>query len=116
MRKSILAVCIALAMFICNFVSASAAVCSSSPDGVHHFDDHWAPSGAGHNVYGGTHSGKEIYKNDCELWHGYQYCINRCRYCFTQLEGSQHEHYVSTFHSVYHKQEKKALGDSMKNK
>lgn len=109
MRKTFLAVCIALAMFICNSVSASAAVCSGSPDGVHHFDDHWAPSGAGHNVYGGTHSylygtvgGKEIYKNDCEIWYGYQYCINKCYYCYVTLDGTQHEHLISTSHSVNH--------------
>lgn len=120
MRKTILAVCIALTMFMCNFVSASAA-CSGTSNGVHHFDDHWAPSGAGHNVFVGTHTylygtvgGKPIYKNDCEIWDGYQYCILKCKYCPVQLEGSQHDHYVSTFHTVYHKSESKVLDDSIK--
>lgn len=112
MKKTILAVCITLTMLMCNSVLASAAsaVCSGSSDGYHHFDDHWAPSGAGHNVYVGTHSyisgyvgGTPIYKNDCEIWDGYQYCINKCLYCYVTLDGSQHDHYVSTFHSVYHK-------------
>lgn len=110
MRKTILVVSIALTMFMCNSVSASAAICSNSPDGVHHFNDHWRQYGAGHSVYGGTHEylygydaqDKPIYKNDCELWHGYQYCKMRCSYCYTEQEGMQHEHYTSTSHSVNH--------------
>lgn len=111
MRKTILAVCVALAIFMCNAVPASAAsaVCSKSPDGHHHFNDCWS-AGAGHNVYGGTHSyiygydenENPIYRNDCELWLGYEYCTYMCRYCQLK-EGNQHEHYVGTFHTVYHK-------------
>lgn len=104
----ILTLCTVLAVFISTTFSAQAAVCTNSPDGVHHFDEH-KRAGAGYSVDVGTHrylygydeNKNPIYKYDCRLTDYYEYCQNKCIYC-NATYGSTHTHYVKTQHSVNH--------------
>ena len=109
MKRTVTALCVALAVFVCDSSLAFAAVCSKAPDGVHHFSVH-RRAGAGYSVDGGTHrylygfdvNNNPIYKDNCSLTMGYEYCNMQCRYCTTYQENSQHEHYTSTRHSINH--------------
>lgn len=93
-----------------NAFVVQAAVCSNSPDGVHHFSVHKAAN-AGYSVDLGTHeylygydqNNNPIYKNDCRRSERYQYCQYICSYCnkVNDTEGS-HSHYVKTVHSINH--------------
>ena len=83
MKKTVFTLSIALSVFLCNTVSASAAVCPNpnAPKGVHHFLEHQqigflaARDGGTHSyLYGYDHNGKEIYKNDCEITIYDAYC------------------------------------------
>ncbi len=40
MTKTLSALCVTLLIFMCNSMLVSAAVCSGSSDGVHHFGSH----------------------------------------------------------------------------
>lgn len=108
MKKTILAVCIALSIFMCSSVSAFAAICSKAPDFVHHFDGHmrgnelFYKDGGTHEYLYGYIGDQPIYKNDCKMTLVYQYCIKTCKYCGTRLDGSVHGHQTSTMHSINH--------------
>ena len=54
MKKTAFTLCIALSIFMCNSVFVLAAVCSGSPDGVHHYTK-CADAGAGKLRDGGSH-------------------------------------------------------------
>lgn len=110
MKKTILTVCIALTIFMCNSVPVSAAICNGSPDGVHHFWAHQRQYGTEYSVSVGTHKyiygydaqNKPIYQFDCEMKNHYQYCKYICSYCGIEQDGVLHSHYTSTSHSVNH--------------
>ncbi len=109
MTKTLSALCVTLLIFMCNSMLVSAAVCSGSSDGVHHFGSH-ADTGAGQLKVGGTHQylygydnqNNPIYRNDCQIAYYFKYCEYSCNYCGTRQEGSQHEHLTGTIHSVKH--------------
>ena len=108
MKKTIFALCIALSIFMCNSLSASAAVCPSAPDKVHHFTAHQRGLGVTRNggthpyLYGYDHEGKAIYKYDCNLILFDYYCKYKCAYCDTYEDNTQHMHNASVKHSIDH--------------
>ena len=98
-------------VFILSFsgkMISHAAVCSSSPDGVHHFHHVQQPSG--YTVYVGTHeylfgydeNDNPIYHNDCQLMNVYTYCRMICDYCGKTDGNPDHDHRTGTLHSVPH--------------
>ena len=100
----------ALLVFISSSMIALAAVCPAAPDGVHHFDAcKTAPAGRiddlGYHsyLYGYDEKGNPIYKSDCKMTQGVQYCWDVCSYCRLQNpNGGQHEHKLAIEHSISH--------------
>lgn len=110
MKKTFFALCIALSIFICSSMYASASVCSGSSDGVHHFTGHQTVGSLGSKengthtyLYGYDHNGQPIYKDNCKLTLVYSYCVYKCEYCSVWESSEQHKHYLYTEHSINHK-------------
>lgn len=108
MKRTIIALCMVLTIFVGSSMVSQAAVCSNSPDKVHHFDGH-KKANAGYTIDGGTHQylygyegEKPIYLYNCRLTHYMEYCYKQCIYCSAVLEGSTHEHLTNTRHSISH--------------
>lgn len=107
-RKTVFTLCIALAIFMCNSAFVFAAVCNSSPDGVHHYTK-CADADAGQLREGGSYlyldgydkQNRPIHK-ECHYLCYYRYCNNVCTFCGTIQEGGLHDHLLMTFHSVDH--------------
>lgn len=109
MKKTIFALCIAMSIFMCDLMLASAVVCSAAPDGVHHFSGHESlgslygvEDGTHEYLYGYDHNEKPIYRNDCKLIQVYRACVFKCAYCNVRESDVQHGHHVYTLHSVDH--------------
>ena len=109
MTKSIFVLCIALSIFVCNPATAFAAVCSKSPDEVHHFskcvgenEGYSSPELTHSYLYAFDNKGNEIYKT-CEVTYHYKYCHYVCEYCNTRMSTSErHAHVVAMTHSANH--------------
>lgn len=106
MKKIVLALCLALSVFACSSMVSEAAICSGSPDGLHHYDDH-RRANAGYSEDAGTHrhhtgydsNNQKVYET-CYLTDWYEYCERQCHYCQAIQPNSRHTHFVKTQHSV----------------
>lgn len=106
MKKTAVALLMALSVFTCSSMVSQAVICADSPDGIHHYVDH-RKANAGYSVQAGTHmhitgvraDGTKTYKQ-CELTTWYEYCDVVCHYCGAIEPEGQHLHYSSTEHSV----------------
>lgn len=107
MKSRLLALSIIMIVGLSLPISAKAAVCSKSPDGIHHFSSHQNQN-YGYSVNGshqyryGTSNGKVEYRT-CNTKDWYTYCMNKCSYCSTiDTTSGTHTHYQYTEHSVNH--------------
>lgn len=110
MKKIFFALCIALSIFMCTSMYASAVICSGAPDGVHHFTGHNTlnsisrkDNGTHRYLYGYDHNGQAIYKEDCRLTLVCSNCLYKCEYCGVLESSKEHQHYLYTEHSIDHK-------------
>ena len=109
--RTILALCIALSVFMCNSSLALAYICPNSPlEGkVHYFTVH-VRANAGYfvdlenhtYVFGYDANHNPIYMHDCNMSHAYDYCKWQCSYCTTFQPGGDHIEDLGVRHSVSH--------------
>ena len=96
---------ILLAMVLVIIVTSSglftntvqAAICSYSPDGLHHYDDHQL-TGSGYSLNIGDHQhlvgyeqGNPVYRT-CHLTQYFNYCHYKCTYCGSVNDANFHMH------------------------
>lgn len=106
MKKTVVALLMALSVFTCSSMVSQAVVCADSPDEIHHYVDHRGLN-AGYEEPAGTHmhltgveaDGTEEYKI-CYLTDRYEYCDVICHYCKVSEVGKRHSHKTSTAHKI----------------
>lgn len=111
MKTKIIALVMALLVFAGSSMTALAAVCPNpnSPDGYHHFNSckpaNWGridDLGYHQYLFGYDHNLKPIFRYDCHLTQGIEYCMYVCNYCGMDEPGGAHEHPQEVRHSISH--------------
>ena len=93
MSKTVFALCIAVSIFVCSSMIASAN-CPDRKDGLHCFTKH-VGTGEGYTDYlthdhliGYDANGREVYKS-CQVTMVYEYYVEKCCYCDETQSGSR---------------------------
>nr|WP_300662770.1 hypothetical protein [uncultured Acetatifactor sp.] len=112
MKKKISALIIAMSVFMCGSSFAFAAESGIAPQAGHIHDfkqcvrvgNEYREHPQLHTyLYGYDHNGKEIYRNDCQLYSVYQNCKYVCKVCgIAEPGGGEHRHFIRFEHSILH--------------
>lgn len=114
MKSKIIALSMALLVFAGSSMTAQAAVCPNpnAPGGVHHFNSCKPTLGGriedlGYHtyLYAYDNNHNPVYRSDCHLTQGIQYCRYVCFYCGADDPDGAHEHKQLIQHSISHKNE-----------
>lgn len=109
MKKTLLALCMILTIFISSTSTSFAAVCPNpnAPSGAHDFSDHKNKGGivkdlGNHQyLYGYDEYHTPMYRT-CHITQVVEYCIFVCKYCGLENSGGSHSHEHDPQHSVSH--------------
>lgn len=98
---------VAATVLLCT-ITAFAAVCSGSSDGIHHYNSHIVVGEATPRTYthlyryGIDNNNQPIYR-ECEVTDHYSKCKYKCDYCYSiNNDAGTHTHFTYATHSVDH--------------